>query len=75
MAEEREAQLKTLNGSTLTAWNAVYGQTNCPTDAARASLSSAILACNYVSSFSFIEDTTRPTREPMRESRSISRKM
>ena len=40
-------------------WNAVYGQTDCPTDAARASLSSAILACNYVSSVSFIEDTTQ----------------
>ena len=54
-----QAQLKTLNGGTLPAWNAVYGQTNCPTDAARASLSSAILACNYVSSVSFIEDTTQ----------------
>ena len=35
------------------------GQTDCPTDAARASLSSSILACNYVSSVSFIEDTTQ----------------
>ena len=25
-----QAQLKTLNGGTLPAWNAVYGQTNCP---------------------------------------------
>ena len=54
-----QAQLKTLNGGALPAWNAVYGQTDCPTDAARASLSSAILACNYVSSVSFIEDTTQ----------------
>ena len=54
-----QAQLKTLNGGALPAWNAVYGQTDCPTDAARASLSSAILACNYVSSASFIEDTTQ----------------
>ena len=48
-----QAQLKTLNGGALPAWNAVYGQTDCPTDTARASLSSAILACNYVSSVSF----------------------
>ena len=54
-----QAQLKTLNGGALPAWNAVYGQTDCPTDTARASLSSAILACNYVSSVSFIEDTTQ----------------
>ena len=54
-----QAQLKTLNGGALPAWNAVYGQTDCPTDAARASLSSSILACNYVSSVSFIEDTTQ----------------
>ena len=54
-----QAQLKTLNDGALPAWNAVYGQTDCPTDAARASLSSAILACNYVSSVSFIEDTTQ----------------
>ena len=54
-----QAQLKTLNGGALPAWNAVYGQTDCPTDASRASLSSAILACNYVSSVSFIEDTTQ----------------
>ena len=54
-----QAQLKTLNGGALPAWNAVYGQTDCPTDAARTSLSSAILACNYVSSVSFIEDTTQ----------------
>ena len=54
-----QAQLKTLNGGALPAWNAVYGQTDCSTDAARASLSSAILACNYVSSVSFIEDTTQ----------------
>ena len=54
-----QAQLKTLNGGALPAWNAVYGQPDCPTDAARASLSSAILACNYVSSVSFIEDTTQ----------------
>ena len=54
-----QAQLKMLNGGALPAWNAVYGQTDCPTDAARASLSSAILACNYVSSVSFIEDTTQ----------------
>ena len=54
-----QAQLKTLNGGVLPAWNAVYGQTDCPTDTARASLSSAILACNYVSSVSFIEDTTQ----------------
>ena len=54
-----QAQLKTLNGGALPAWNAVYGQTDCPTDTARASLSSSILACNYVSSVSFIEDTTQ----------------
>ena len=54
-----QAQLKTLNGGALPTWNAVYGQTDCPTDAARASLSSSILACNYVSSVSFIEDTTQ----------------
>ena len=43
-----QAQLKTLNGGALPAWNAVYGQTDCPTDAARASLSSAILALSLI---------------------------
>ena len=54
-----QAQLKTLNGGSLPAWNTVYGQTDCPTNAARDALRSDILDCNYVSSVSFIEDTTQ----------------
>ena len=52
-----QAQRNTLNGGALPTWNAVYGQTDCPTDAARASLSSSILACNFVRTVSFIADT------------------
>lgn len=53
-----QAQLKALNGGTLPAWNTVYGQTDCPTTDARNTLRTDLLACNYVSSVSFIEDTT-----------------
>ena len=54
-----QSQLKTLNGGTLPEWNTVYGLTDCPTDTARDTLRTSILACNYVSSVSFIEDTTQ----------------
>ena len=53
-----QAQLKALMGGTLPAWNTVYGQTDCPTTEARNTLRTDLLACNYVSSVSFIEDTT-----------------
>ena len=52
-----QAQLKALNGGVLPAWNTVYGQTSCPTSADRNALRTDLLACNYVSSVSFIEDT------------------
>ena len=54
-----QSQLKALNGGTLPEWNTVYGLTDCPTDTARDTLRTSILACNYVSSVSFIEDTTQ----------------
>ena len=54
-----QSQLKALNGGTLPEWNTVYGLTDCPTDTARDALRTKILACNYVSSVSFIEDTTQ----------------
>ena len=54
-----QSQLKALNGGTLPEWNIVYGLTDCPTDTARDTLRTSILACNYVSSVSFIEDTTQ----------------
>ena len=54
-----QRQLKALNGGTLPEWNTVYGLTDCPTDTARDTLRTSILACNYVSSVSFIEDTTQ----------------
>ena len=52
-----QAQLKALNGGVLPAWNTVYGQTSCPTSNDRNALRTDLLACNYVSSVSFIEDT------------------
>ena len=52
-----QAQLKALNGGVLPAWNTVYGQTSCPTSDDRNALRTDLLACNYVSSVSFIEDT------------------
>ena len=52
-----QAQLKALNGGVLPAWNTVYGQTSCPTSSDRNALRTDLLACNYVSSVSFIEDT------------------
>ena len=54
-----QSQLKSLNGGSLPAWNTVFAQTDCPSDDARTALSSDILACNYVSTVSFIEDTTQ----------------
>ena len=54
-----QSQLKALNGGTLPEWNTVYGLTDCPTDTARDTLRTSILACNYVSSVSFIEDITQ----------------
>ena len=54
-----QSQLKALNGGTLPEWNTVYGLTDCPTDTARDTLRTSILACNYVSSVSLIEDTTQ----------------
>ena len=54
-----QSQLKALNGGTLPEWNTVHGLTDCPTDTARDTLRTSILACNYVSSVSFIEDTTQ----------------
>ena len=52
-------QLRTLTADgQLPAWNTVFGQTDCPTDTARDTLRSTLLACNYVSSVSFLEDTT-----------------
>ena len=54
-----QSQLKALNGGTLPEWNTVYGLTDCSTDTARDTLRTSILACNYVSSVSFIEDTTQ----------------
>ena len=52
-------QLRTLTADgQLPAWNTVFGQTNCPTDTTRDTLRSTLLACNYVSSVSFLEDTT-----------------
>ena len=53
-----QTQLKRLTGGTLPAWNTLYAQTSCPdTDACNA-LRTDLLACNYVGSVSFIEDTT-----------------
>ena len=54
-----QSQLKSLSGGSLPAWNTVFAQTDCPSDDARTALSSDILACNYVSTVSFIEDTTQ----------------
>ena len=54
-----QSQLKSLNGGTLPEWNTVYGVTDCPTDADRDALRTQMLACNYVSGVSFIEDTTQ----------------
>ena len=53
-----QAQLRTLTGGTLPEWNTVYGQTNCPTSDDRNTLRTDLLACNYVSGVSFMEDTT-----------------
>ena len=53
-----QAQLQTLTGGTLPEWNTVYGQTNCPTSDDRNTLRTDLLACNYVSGVSFMEDTT-----------------
>ena len=53
-----QAQLRTLTGGTLPEWNTVYGQTDCPTSDDRNTLRTDLLACNYVSGVSFIEDTT-----------------
>ena len=54
-----QSQLKSLNGGILPEWNTVYGVTDCPTDADRDALRTQMLACNYVSGVSFIEDTTQ----------------
>ena len=43
---------------TLPEWNTVYGQTDCPTSDDRNTLRTDLLACNYVSGVSFMEDTT-----------------
>ena len=53
-----QAQLRTLTGGTLPEWNTVYGQTDCPTSDDRNTLRTDLLACNYVSGVSFMEDTT-----------------
>ena len=53
-----QTQLKRLTGGTLPAWNTLYAQTNCPDTDARNALRTDLLACNYVGSVSFIEDTT-----------------
>ena len=53
-----QAQLQTLTGGTLPEWNTVYGQTDCPTSDDRNTLRTDLLACNYVSGVSFMEDTT-----------------
>ena len=51
------AQLKRLAGEEI-AWNTVYGQTTCTDAAGYNALRGDLLACNYVSSVSFTEDTT-----------------
>ena len=53
-----QAQLRTLTGGTLPEWNTVYSQTDCPTSDDRNTLRTDLLACNYVSGVSFMEDTT-----------------
>ena len=53
-----QTQLKRLTGGTLPAWNTLYAQTSCPDTDARNALRTDLLACNYVGSVSFIEDTT-----------------
>ena len=53
-----QTQLKRLTGGTLPAWNTLYAQTNCPDTDARNAMRTDLLACNYVGSVSFIEDTT-----------------
>ena len=53
-----QTQLKRLTGGTLPAWNTLYAQTSCPNTDARNALRTDLLACNYVGSVSFIEDTT-----------------
>ena len=53
-----QAQLRTLTDGTLPEWNTVYGQTDCPTSDDRNTLRTDLLACNYVSGVSFMEDTT-----------------
>ena len=53
-----QAQLRTLTGGTLPEWNTVYGQTDCPASDDRNTLRTDLLACNYVSGVSFMEDTT-----------------
>ena len=53
-----QTQLKRLTGGTLPAWNTLYAQTSCPDTDARNTLRTDLLACNYVGSVSFIEDTT-----------------
>ena len=53
-----QTQLKRLTGGTLPAWNTLYAQTSCPDADARNALRTDLLACNYVGSVSFIEDTT-----------------
>ena len=51
------AQLQQLLGGT-PEWNTVYGLTSCTTEAEYNTLRTKLLACNYVSSVSFTEDTT-----------------
>ena len=51
------AQLESLLGGT-PEWNTVYGLTGCTTEAEYNALRTKLLACNYVSSVSFTEDTT-----------------
>ena len=53
-----QTQLKRLTGGPLPAWNTLYAQTSCPDTDARNALRTDLLACNYVGSVSFIEDTT-----------------
>ena len=52
------AQLQKFLGTSDIAWNTVYGKTSCDTSAACDAMREVLLACNYVSSVSFTEDTT-----------------